>query len=70
MKGEKEEKEKINKKINGIINGAQTALVIKDQIGHFVKPLDMFGNSPNLMIGYCNWRELPSSPKFSHSLPF
>ena len=29
-------------------------LVIKDQIGHFVKPLDVFGNTPNLRVGYCN----------------
>ena len=29
-------------------------LVIKDQIGHFVKPLDVFGNTPNLRVGYYN----------------
>ena len=55
VKGEKEEKEnKKTKKKNGIINGAQTVLMIKDQIGHFVKPLDVFGNTPNLRVGYYN----------------
>ena len=31
----------------------RTALVIKDQIGHFKKPLDVFGITPNLKAGYC-----------------
>ena len=37
--GKKGRKGKI-KKINGIINCARTVSVIKDQTGHFVKPLD------------------------------
>ena len=39
------------KKINGIINCARTVSVIKDQTGHFVKPLDVFGNTPNPQVG-------------------
>ena len=31
-----------------IINGSQTVLMTKDQIGHFLKPLDVLGNIPNL----------------------
>ena len=32
----------------------QTTLVFKDQIGHFKKPLDVFGITPNLKLGYYN----------------
>jgi len=30
-----------------LIDKAQTMLVFKDQIGHFKKPLDVFGIAPN-----------------------
>ena len=52
MKGEKKKMKKNKKKI--IINGSQTVLVTKDQIVHFLKPLNMLGNTPNFRIGYCN----------------
>ena len=29
-------------------------LVTTDQIGHFLKPLDVFGNTPNLRVGFWN----------------
>ena len=29
-------------------------LVTKDQIGHFLKPLDVLGKTPNLKVGYCS----------------
>ena len=35
----------------------QTALVFKYQIVHFKKPLDVFGITPNLKVGYCNLPE-------------
>jgi len=41
-------------KQNDLIDGAQTVLVFKDQIGHFFKFLDVFGITPNLKVGYCN----------------
>ena len=44
---------KNNKKII-IIDGSQTVLVTTDQIGHFLKPLDVFGNTPNLRVGFWN----------------
>ena len=37
-----------------LIDRQQTALVFKDQIGHFKKPLDVFGITPNLKVGYYN----------------
>ena len=47
------EKKKSRKK-NSLVNNAQTVLVTKDQIGHFIKPLDVFGKTPNLKVDYCN----------------
>ena len=37
-----------------IIDGSQTVLVTTNQIGHFLKPLDVFGNTPNLKVGFWN----------------
>ena len=45
---------KKNRKKNSLINSVQTVLVTKDQIGHFLKPLDVFGNTPNLRVGFWN----------------
>ena len=45
----------------------QTVLVFKYQIVHFKKPLDVFGITPNLKVGYCN---LPGKKKFFFILPF
>ena len=28
--------------------------MVKDQIGHFLKPLNVLGITPNLMVDYCN----------------
>ena len=47
-------KKKNRKKKNSLINSAQMVLVTKDQIGHFIKPLDVFGKTPNLKVDYCN----------------
>ena len=48
MKGEKKKMKII------IIDGSQTVLVTTNQIGHFLKPLDVFGNTPNLKVGFWN----------------
>ena len=28
--------------------------MVKDQIGHFLKPLNVLGITPNLRVDYCN----------------
>ena len=45
---------KKNRKKNSLINSVQTVLVTKDQIGHFLKPLDVLGKTTNLKVVYCN----------------
>ena len=40
------------------INGSQTVLVTKDQIGHFLKSLNVLGNITKLRIRYCNFSVL------------
>ena len=47
-------KGKLKNEINDLINNAQMVLVFKDQIGHFLKFLDIFGIIPYLKVGYCN----------------
>ena len=41
-----------------IINGFQTVLVTKDQIGHFLKSFNVLGNITKLRIRYCNFSVL------------
>ena len=45
---------KKNRKKNSLINSVQTVLVTKDQIGHFLKPLDVFSITQKLRKSYCN----------------
>ena len=47
-KGELSVKGERKKRKKNCLYGAQTVLVTKDQIGHFLKPLDVLGNTPNL----------------------
>ena len=47
-------KGKLKNDKNDLINGAQMMLVFKDQISHFLKPLDVFSMISYLRVGYCN----------------